>query len=400
MKKEVMRAAVICMIPPYPIDCGTRLRSWSVITSLKDLGYEVTVIYPALRRNRPKMANNLGVKRAVVVLPGWLERLWREVTRRFFHSASKTDYSYKRVSVGFASKLMLGKLPRFDVAITEYACTSSISRHIRADHHILDTCDILSFYYRKANHLKELVDLRRIKGCDSLGQLKKLPSLKYTEIHPKELLDFKRYDSIIAISENESAVFQQIGLPNIKLIPPCVSMPSKEAHDYSGLPVFPFSGNLFNVQGLIHFKENILPLIIREEPDFRLLITGKPPEEVLNCSHLVCSGYVNDLGEIYRNSGFAIVPVFNGTGQQLKIPELMSYGVAVVSYRMRVDSGVLTHGQGGLLADHESEFKDHVLRLWRDRKLAAEMGGVAEQHAAAHLSQSYFNEKIKELLQA
>lgn len=399
MQNDVLRAAVICMNLPYPVNNGTRLRCLSVIESLKAMGYEVTVIYPMRRHVKKRIGDKLGVSGEIIVAFGFFHRKWLELKERIFKNTREDNYSYNRVSICLRSKLELKKLPVFDLVVTEYARTSSVSRHIKAKHHILDTCDILSFYYIKAQKLKLAMNRYLVDGNDkSFSRLEILDGLRYSNIRPKELSDFKKHDSTIAIAESEFDMFQQIGLPNVRLIPPCVSMPSKAPQDYLGLPIFPFSGNIFNVQGLFHFKEHILPLIIREEPDFRMVITGKTPEGISNCPHFICSGHVEDLGELYRQSGFAIVPVFNGTGQQLKIPELMSYGIPVVTYRMRVDPGIMTHGRGGLLAENETEFKDHVLRLWRDRKLAEEMGRVAEEIASTHLSQSHFNAKMRELI--
>lgn len=400
MEMKVLRAVVICMNRPYPINNGTRLRSWSVIASLKALGYEVTVVYPVRRRINPNLAKQLGVAGDIAVIPTFIQRMWHGFQERVFKNSKVRYHSYKRISISRSSKLELKKLPEFDIAITEYARTTSVSRHIRAKHHILDTCDILSFYNIKANKLLKAMNQQRADGKGTFSQLETLDKLKPADIRSKELSDFRKYGSIIAIAEKEFAIFQEIRLPNVRLIPPCVGMPAEAPQNYSGLPIFPFSKNIFNLQGLYHFKEHILPHIIREEPDFRMVITGKPPVEILNVPHFICPGHVEDLGRIYREAGFAIVPVFNGTGQQLKIPELMSYGIPVVTYRMRVDESIMSHGQGGLLASNESEFVKHVLELWRDRKLAAEMGKLARQTASSRLSQSHFNSEMADLIRS
>lgn len=393
-----MRAVVICMALPWPINNGTRLRSWSAIKSLKDLGYDVTVIYSTPRERRDNFTELLGIKNTIYLRPGFIERMRVKVRQRYSKPPIKARYSYRRISVDSASKKLLRSLPTFDVAITEYARTASISRHIKAKHHILDSCDILSIYYKKANHLLGLMKKWQSKSSDAIVELTSVKTFKKSDIIFKERSDLRRFHSIIAISEAEFDMFRQIGLPNIKLIPPCVTMPAKEPQNYSGLPIYPMSGNLFNIQGLLHFVDRILPMILKEQPDFRIVISGKPIEDVQQCPQLVFSGYVEDLGKLYRNSGFAVIPVFNGTGQQLKIPELMSYGIPIVTYRKRVDSSVITHGQGGLLADNELEFRDHVLRLWRDRELCSELGAIGEQFATEHLSQAYFNKCLKEMI--
>lgn len=393
-----MRAVVICMNRPYPINNGTRLRCWSVIESLKALGYEVTVVYPLRKPSNLKIAEQLGVAGEIVVSPTLIHRKWLDLKERLFKNSKVKYHSYNRISISRSCKLKLKKLPEFDIAITEYAKTTSVSRHIGAKHHILDTCDILSFYYIKANKLLKAMNQHGADDNGSFSRLETLDTLNPIDIESKELSDFKRYDSIIAIAEKEFDIFKKIRLPNVRLISPCVGIPAEAPQNYSGLPIFPFSNNIFNLQGLLHFKEHILPQIIREEPGFRMVITGKPPLEILNSPFFICPGHVEDLGQLYREAGFAIVPVFNGTGQQLKIPELMSYGIPVVTYRMRVDECILSHGQGGLVAENEAEFKKYVLELWRDRKLAAEMGRIAHEIASSRLSQAHFNKTMAELI--
>jgi glycosyltransferase involved in cell wall biosynthesis len=398
MKGTRKHGAVICSTPPFPVNSGTRLRAVCAIRALEELGHDVTVIYPCIRKLDTDVAGGLGVAKSLRLSRGIRQSLRESLVYRGLLKPRTETTSCHRFPVATLDKFKLRNLPRFEVAITEYSCATPFSAHIRAKHHILDSCDILSIHLEKVRELEAQHSAFTAGKDRDFVRLQNDPPPTAAGVSANELEDFRKYDSIIAIAEQEHDLFDRLGLNHICLIPPCVKLPAEGTQDYAGFPIFPFSNNIFNLQGLFHFVRNLLPLIVREEPDFRLVVTGSPPPELSGCPHLIFPGYVADMDNLYRQFGFGVVPVFRGTGQQLKVSELLSYGIPVVSYRMRIDPGVLVDGQGGFLANTEKEFIARTLELWRDRKLASQMGRDALSRAESKLSQAVFTQNLKEII--
>lgn len=397
-----MKAVVICISAPYPVSTGTRIRSNSVIQALLDLGYEVSIIYPRdSNYGDAVIARKLGVAKAVG-LPIQNSRISQLRTRILEKLFNKKSPQYLHVRLGLRARWALRKFsrqPLFDLSITEYSTATSIQKHIPAKFHVLDTCDIMSIHMQKVFMVRYAIKyFGKYKDSDFL----KLDFWdgKRHECHPEEMSDFKRYDSIIAISEQEWCEINRLnlGIPNT-LIPPCVRVPEFHKNDYSGPPVFAFSPNIFNVQGLLHFIHRLLPSISKIIPDFRLIVTGNPPEEAHGCPHLICTGYVDDLKDIYARAGFAIIPAYGGTGQQLKVTEAMSYGLAVVGYRNRIDQSILGDSEANCLARNEEEFVESVVQMWNDRIRAASIGQSSLAKVLSHLSQNSFTHSLRGVIE-
>lgn len=389
------RAAVICISAPSPPSTGTRLRCQSVIRSLIDQKYDVTVIYPRdTSESDEEIAIKLGLTKAIS-LPGNfpLTIFLKKVIAYFFkHMISEVPYS--RINLSFRAKYLLRKLkknPPFDLLITEYSIATPIRHYLRSKHYILDTCDLMSIHYHKVSASKKALSRWREMEDPAFLKIQFFDSFD-SVITKDEISDFKQYDALIAISESEHQQINQLQLSSHHyLIPPCVSVPDFTKTDYSGFPVFAYSSNIFNTQGLIHFINVLLPRIIEKIPDFRLIVTGNPPSEASNCSYLICVGFVEKIQDIYENAGFSIIPAYGGTGQQLKVAEAMSHSLAVVGYRKRIDESIFSDGLEGYLADNEEEFVSAVTKLWSDRYTSEIMGRKALAKVQMNLSQKSFN---------
>jgi glycosyltransferase involved in cell wall biosynthesis len=72
-----------------------------------------------------------------------------------------------------------------------------------------------------------------------------------------------------------------------------------------------------------------------------------------------------------------VVPLRSGSGTRIKIFEAMAMGKAVVSTTLGAEGLPVTDGENILIADQPREFASAVVRLLRDRELAARLGQSA-----------------------
>jgi glycosyltransferase involved in cell wall biosynthesis len=108
---------------------------------------------------------------------------------------------------------------------------------------------------------------------------------------------------------------------------------------------------------------------------------------------------VPDLAPYYRRAGFAICPVFGGTGQQVKIVEAMAHGLAVVALRTGVEGAPIRHGINGLVADDAAEFAEYCALLWGDARARRAMGECARDTIATEYPRTRLLEDIQQVLQ-
>lgn len=396
-------AAVICLSAPYPTNDGSRIRAGAVIGALQEMGFRVTAMYPRMPGDAEcgSIEEAMGLEEAISVpylgkaslhirilrrIPG---RLFRRLARRFRFWSIKLRGETEQILAHLASRRT------FDLVITEYSVLTPVAKLVQAPIRILDVCDILSYHqHLRAEIEEEYWDWRKNASHDFL-EVDAIPRLA-PKLTKEEGEFYAVYDGLIHIAAAEEVAVARIlpGIPHT-LIPPTAVLPDPEVKTYNGLPILCFSPNIFNVQGLFHFVEKILPLVLLKIPGFKIRVTGEVPEELRSHPALSCTGHVPDLGKWLHESSFSVVVAFNGTGQQLKIPEAMGYALPVVAYARRVEIAALgSNAEGVLLAEGERDFADYVIRLWRDRGEAAHLGALARKTVENDLSQASFNTKF------
>ena len=90
-----------------------------------------------------------------------------------------------------------------------------------------------------------------------------------------------------------------------------------------------------NFDSVLYFIEEIYPGLKKIFPDIQLLVTGRYDnvnvDRILNCPGITLTGYVKDIRDVLYRSAACIIPLRQGGGMRLKIPEAMAAGVPVVS---------------------------------------------------------------------
>lgn len=195
-----------------------------------------------------------------------------------------------------------------------------------------------------------------------------------------ELAACNVFDLAIAVSDWESDVLRRrLAAEQIHHLPMVFEvrdLPNRHA----GPPIFLAAMNNFNAQGLAFFVQQVLPLILRVNPDFRLRVAGPICEHLLPTKGVELLGFVEDLDALYADARFSICPLLGGTGQQVKVMESMASGVPVVSFEEIALACGVVDGQQGLVAKGPAAFAEACLRLWRDGGLAGRLGGQAKAY--------------------
>jgi len=127
-----------------------------------------------------------------------------------------------------------------------------------------------------------------------------------------------------------------------------------------------------NVDAVLYFAREILPLLLAEEPDLRFIIAGAhPPEEVLALAgpRIIVTGLIPDLRDLFDPARVFVCPLRVGAGVKGKIAAALSYGIPVVSTAIGVEGTELVHEKSVLVADDPAAFAAATLRLYRDEGL-------------------------------
>jgi glycosyltransferase involved in cell wall biosynthesis len=139
-----------------------------------------------------------------------------------------------------------------------------------------------------------------------------------------------------------------------------------------------------NVDGVLHFMQDIWPRIADANPEARCkIIGGRPPPSLLALAgpRIELTGYVPDLRPHLAAAAALVVPLRLGGGTRLKIVEGMAMGKAIVSTTLGAEGIDAVPGRDLIIEDEPEAFADAVNRLLAQPDLAARLGHSARQLA-------------------
>jgi glycosyltransferase involved in cell wall biosynthesis len=131
-----------------------------------------------------------------------------------------------------------------------------------------------------------------------------------------------------------------------------------------------------NLDGLEWFLNNIFPLIIKIIPESKLYIYGssKPkgfvfPDEV--AGNIIWVGFVENLWKELANKSVCVVPLRIGSGIRIKILELMTAGIPVVTTSIGKEGIDAENGIHLLIEDEAGRFSQKIIDIF-DGKIITE----------------------------
>lgn len=146
-----------------------------------------------------------------------------------------------------------------------------------------------------------------------------------------------------------------------------------------------------NVDGVIHFVQDIWPRIAEAHPEARCkIIGGGAPPSLLALAgpRVEFTGFVSDLRPHLAEAAAVVVPLRLGGGTRLKIVEAMAMGKAIVSTSLGAEGIEAVPGCELFIADQPAAFAEAVNRLLAEPNLAARIGWAARQLAVERYSWS------------
>ncbi len=198
----------------------------------------------------------------------------------------------------------------------------------------------------------------------------------------------RKFDAVVAVSPQDRAMMEtEYGVPLVRDIPTGVDTEyfkpagSSEPEPYHLV----FTGSmdwLPNDDAMKYFVRAILPRIRTACPRVTMTIVGRNPFPGLKALSredpaIRVTGLVDDVRPHIERAAVYVIPLRIGGGTRLKVYEAMAMEKPIVSTSIGVEGLPVVEGVDVLIADQPEAFADAVVRLLRDRPLAARMGRSA-----------------------
>ena len=214
---------------------------------------------------------------------------------------------------------------------------------------------------------------------------------------------------VLAVSENDKDAFaRSIDRNRITVIPTGVDTEyfrpvggdGEQPHELV------FTGAmdwLANVDAILYFARDILPLIRRQIPQVNITVAGRLPSPRLLAlahadQHIRVTGSVDDIRPYIAKASVYVVPIRIGGGTRLKIFEAMAMGKATVSTTIGAEGLPVTDGKEILIADSPESFAHAVVSLLRQPEQRRQLGLSARRLVEQKYSWSIVSDLFDEVL--
>jgi glycosyltransferase involved in cell wall biosynthesis len=208
-----------------------------------------------------------------------------------------------------------------------------------------------------------------------------------------ELEAYSRADAVVVVSGAEKDILLE-ALPgaHVEILPTVHPIPAARDRAERDAATLLFVGGFVhepNVDAMLYFVNDVLPIIRREVPEVRLTIVGSaPPGEIraLESPAVIVTGFVPDTAPYLATHAVSVAPLRYGGGIKGKIGEAMAHAVPVVTTSVGIEGFGLEPGTHVLVGDTAESFARQVVRLLRDAQLRRSVGEAGRGFIEARLS--------------
>jgi glycosyltransferase involved in cell wall biosynthesis len=157
-----------------------------------------------------------------------------------------------------------------------------------------------------------------------------------------------------------------------------------------------------NYDGILHFLDEVFPLVKKEIPEAKIYIVGDRPTKALlkrSSESIIVTGYVDDVRPFVWRSSVYVVPLRMGGGTRLKIFEAMAMRKPIVTTSIGCEGIDVRDGESVLIADDPQAFADATVKLLRNAALRRELGENGFEFAKSQHDWSVIGEHVDEAYQ-
>lgn len=415
-----MRVKILFLTPqlPYPPHQGTTIRNYNLIVNLA-ARHEVHLL--SFVRSRDELAKATPLRehcQNIEVVPAPK----RSPLKRFFSTffSPLPDMALRLPSAEFRAKLEAYlRRERFDVLqvegieMAQYGLSLIAYRLSPGSHDMRYAIRDTRFVFD--DHNAEYVLQRRAFETD-VRRPSRWPGALYSFIQWRKLRRYeaeacRRFDRVVAVSAADAAALSRLvpGL-SVTIVPNGVDTDyfkpqgagGEERAEDGALPLV-FTGKMDfrpNVDAVLWFCDEVLPLVQREMPTVHFYIVGRDPNRrVLPLNEnpkVTVTGYVEDVRPYIARSAVYGVPLRIGGGTRLKVLEAMAMGKAIVSTSLGCEGIELTSREL-VIADTAEEFAGQIIGLLGDEARRRELGQAARRLVEARYDWRFIVPKMEQV---
>ncbi|MCX6976169.1 MAG: glycosyltransferase family 4 protein, partial [Verrucomicrobia bacterium] len=199
-------------------------------------------------------------------------------------------------------------------------------------------------------------------------------------------------DVVITVSEDDETYIERVARMQLRMVRiPNIHWSADTGSGFEGRRDLLFVGGYQhppNVDAALYLAHEILPLVLLELPDVRLVLAGShPPLELtaLRGANVICPGWVEDLDPVYAEARVVAAPLRYGAGVKGKT----AIGAEGMS---------MTDGKDVLLGDSPESLAAAIVAAYRNRELWESLRENGLALVEEHFGEGASRERVQELL--
>jgi len=262
--------------------------------------------------------------------------------------------------------------------------------------------DLIRFYQAKAIIIVDSVDVhfKRFEAKAKLTQLKE-DFIEAESVKNNELAAYRDADIVIVVTKEDQTTIQSlcpntrtIVIPNIHQIPPFtvkkITLPIKLLF-VGGFKHAP------NVDAMLFFCTEVMPLLRQHQPGIELSIVGSSPTEQilsLRAPDIKVTGFVPSVTPYYKEANIIIAPLRYGGGMKGKVGEAFSFSTPVITTDFGAEGFGIRPDIHFLLADSAKQYLQAIQKLINDHFFYHKIA----QNAWQFIHDNYSNKKVEVII--
>ena len=226
------------------------------------------------------------------------------------------------------------------------------------------------------------------------------------QMKKRELEAYARADMVFAVSEDDQRIIK-LALPNIPVevvpnlheVPPFLDLTKRQYGELVFVGGFKHEPN---VDAMLYFCGEVMPIVVAARPEAKLRIIGSHPPQVIESlanAHVEVLGHVPKMAPYLENAYISVAPLRYGGGMKGKVGEAMSYGLPVVTTSFGAEGFGLQLGADLLIGDTPESFAAQVISLLDDSDLYRRVAQNGYDFIKEHYSVPVVEQRLESVIQ-
>lgn len=370
-----MRILIITPVCPYGHSGGHASRVRNLYEALQR-DHEVWVLYAPFRAGLPNPKDTTVIGDRLLAYGGWRQfiRKWLSLSARVTRDHRSRPIRHKKIHPDKLCPLFLPGMvaqivARYEIeaVLVEYVFLSKALCKLPAS--ILKVIDTHDLFAERADKIPNN-SLIPWPWC--------IANLREDE----EIKALCRADTVLAIQAEEGSALEKAGCANVEVVPYLDARHVNNEYNQTQCEN-PFALAYFgsdwapNIHGIEWFIREVLPRIRAVDGRIHLRLYGTVSKAIAPAPHVESIGFVDDIELELKRCSVTVIPVFTGTGMNLKLVEALGWGLPVVATNHAFRGLGETIKERMAATDDAKLFSESILRLLFHEDERLERGRVA-----------------------